>query len=260
MKIDRDRRFRWRPAVIALVAVSIAMTVACWPVQRQVAVNFAVETQTLPLWVKTMEFIDRDRGLAELSGRVLDRISGDEARAMAALAWTRANIRPQPPQLPVVDDHIWHIVIRGYGLPDQQADVFTALLAYAGTPAFWTLIGNPPDEMPLSYARVEGRWAAFDVAEGVVFRNRDGSLATPDELAASAGLVRAASTRVSIDPDRYATYFSGYRAPEIPDVLRIDLQRPLPRLRYELRRLVGNQPNAWQMRPRAAQQDQKGPR
>ena len=246
-----DRR-AFRRSAIALALAAIVMTVACWPTSRFVGVNFVVTEQTLPLWVKAMEFVDRDRNMARAAHAVLNEIDGDEAKATAALTWTRANIRNAPPGLPIVDDHIWHVVIRGYGQPDQQADVFTTLLAYAGVPAYWALIGKQPEEIPISYVRIRDRWRVYDAARGLVFRNGSGDLATPEEIAGNHDLIRAAAAPAVDDIEEYLTRFNGYQAPVAPDVLRADLQMPGRRLWYEIRKPLGMQGREWQMRPSAA--------
>jgi hypothetical protein len=152
----------------------------------------------------------------------------------------------------VIDDHIWHIMIRGYGEPDQQADVFTTLLGYAGVRAFWMLVGEPPDELPISYVWIRGRWRVYDVAGRIVFRNRQGDLATPDDLAADPQLIDAAASAAGLDASRYLAHFKGYMPAQAPEVFRADLQMPRRRVWYELRSVVGLQGREWSMRPPAA--------
>lgn len=243
-------RRRFRRAAFAAAACAVLLTVACWPSSRFVGLNFVVTEQTLPLWAKAVDFIDRDLNLTRTSQAVLAAAGGDEARADAALAWTRANVRPQPAALPIVDDHVWHVIVRGYGQPDQMADVFTTLLAYAGVRAYWTLVGQPPDELPLSYVWIRDRWRVYDVANGIKFRNRDMDLATPAELVADRELIRAAAMQADLDLDRYLSYFSGFQPPSVPEVSRADLQMPGRRLRHEARRLLGIERRGWEMRSR----------
>src|SRR5688572_9967686 len=102
---DRFRRLR-RAALVGSVAVLLLM-IACWPTSRFVGVNHIVSRQTLPLWVKAVDFIDRDLNLARTAHAVLGDTAGDDAKAAAALAWTRANIRNTPGGMPFVDDHVW---------------------------------------------------------------------------------------------------------------------------------------------------------
>jgi hypothetical protein len=240
-----------RRLAIVLGVAALMTTVACWPATRLVGVDFVITQQSLPLWVKAMEFIDRDRNLASTAQAVLGGIDGDEAKAAAALAWTRANIRNAPGGLPVIDDHIWHVLIRGYGQSDQQADVFTTLLVYEGVPAYWMFIGSKPHEMPISYVLIRDRWRVFDVARGLVFRNAAGDLATPEQIAADLNLVRAGVAPVIDDVEGYVARFAGYTAPPAPDVLRAHLQMPGRRLWYEIQRPLGMQGREWQMRPPA---------
>ena len=242
----------WSRRVVAGAAViAIVMTVACWPTSRYVGVNFVISEQRLPLWVKAVEFIDRDVNFGRTADAVLSGIQEGEAMAEAALAWTRANIRPAPGGLPIVDDHLWNVIVRGYGQADQQADVFTTLLAYRGVRAYWMFIGRQPAEIAVSYVWIRDRWRVYDVARGIVFRNASGDLATPEELAANHDLIKIAAAPAVEDVDNYLSHFDGYQAPVAPDVLRADLQMPARRARFEAQRLLRMQGREWQMRPPA---------
>ena len=244
-----DRRRTVRRAAIAGVLLALVVTVASWPTSRLVGINFVVTTETLPLWIKAVDFIDRDLNVARTAQAVMNQESDDAAKAAAALAWTRANIRPQPPSLPVVDDHIWHVIIRGYGLDDQRADVFTTLLVYAGVPAYWMLIGGSGQELALSYVRIRDAWRVYEVTNGVVFRHGNGELATPDDLAGDRELIRAAAHAAGLHAESYLEHFSGYRPPQAPDMLRAEMQMPGRRAWQEVRRLMGRPAREWQMRP-----------
>lgn len=245
----RERLQRSRPVVIGAVVAVVLITVANWPVTRLVGVNFVVSEVRLPLWAKAVDFIHRDVNVDAVASAVLGGAVDDEAKAAAAFNWTRAHIRTQPEGLPVIDDHIWHIIIRSYGKPDQQADVFTTLLTYAGVRAYWVLVGVPPDEVPMSYARIRGRWRVYDVANGIVFRNRVGELATPEDLAGDRELIRMAAAGAHLDVARYEARLRNYRSPDPPDVLRADLQMPGRRLWHEMKSVAGLQGRVWQMRP-----------
>jgi hypothetical protein len=61
----------------------------------------------------------------------------DQQKAKAIFEWKIKHIVKQPPQLPVIDDHPWHIIVRGYGMADQMADVFAVLSNYAGLKSFF---------------------------------------------------------------------------------------------------------------------------
>lgn len=255
----RERRRLILRIALAGGVLAAMLTIACWPTSQLVGVNHVISERTLPLWAKAVDFIHRDANTRRLSHDVLAAHADAEARATAAFAWTRANIRPTPPSYPIVDDHIWHIIVRGYGQRDQMADVFTTLLAYGGVPAYWTLIGQPPDELPLSYVRIRDQWRVYDVANGVVFRNRHADLATAVELAADHELIRAAAAQAQLDVNRYLGYFAGFAPPPVPDVSRADLQMPARRLWHEARRLVGMPGREWEMRPRSKARRAEGP-
>jgi len=247
-----NRRSALKRTVVAGVVVAALFVAGLWPTSRLVGVDHVVTEQTVPLWTKAVDFIHRDVNMAVTARSIFSNAPDDEGKVAAALAWTKANVRPQPTSLPVIDDHIWHIVIRGYGQPDQQADVFTTMLAYAGVRAYWMLVGDPPDEVPISYVWIRSRWRVYDVANQIVFRNRSGDLATPEDLASDHQLIRTSAASAGLDSARYLLRFTGYVAPHAPDVLRADLQMPRRRLWHELRGTVGLQGQEWQMRSPAA--------
>ena len=231
-----------RAAIVRMavaVAVAAAVTVASWPTTRLVGVNFVITRETMPLWKKTSEFIDRDARLRQRSRSVLAGVSGDAAKAASALAWTRAHVRHAPAGLPVIDDHISAVVDRGYGQADQQADVFTTILVYGGLPAYWQVIGARPRFIPLSYVLIDGQWCVFDVTRGLTFRTAGGALATPADVAGTRGLVERVAREAGLrDVDEYLWYFSGYRPPQPPHILRAELQMPWRRLTFEIGRLI----------------------
>lgn len=242
------RRRRLTAAICLLLFVAGAV-VAAWPTRRRVGVDFVVAEHRLPLLVKTVDFIDRDMNLARTAEAVVRPHKTDEDRLAAALAWTRQHVLPQPVDLPTIDDHVWYVIVRGYGQPDQQADVMTTLLAYENMPAYWGLAGTPPHELPLSYVRIDGQWRVVDAAHGIVFRTGDGTLATPEQIAAMPALVHTAAAGRVRDVDAYLEYFRGYRAPIAPDVTRADMQMLGRRLLFEARKLVGAQGRVWSIRP-----------
>jgi hypothetical protein len=128
---------------LALCAIGLAalIAVANVPTTTYQGVNFVVSARTLPAYVKALDFADRDanyKGLArQIAGRaVLRRGAAARCLRLDAREYPRHALR-----IPVVDDHVWHIIIRGYGEDDQKADVFTTLLTYAGMRAYWIFIG-----------------------------------------------------------------------------------------------------------------------
>jgi hypothetical protein len=213
---------RRRVAAFGLLLVGIALM----PVQTRQGVNYQVTSRRVPLYEKALGFALRDAEYRRVAREITRGLSGEEARAMALFEWTRTHIRPTPSGWPVVDDHILHIMIRGYGEPDQQADVFTTLAAYRGLPAFWKIIraDEGAGKLVLSFVKIEGHWTTWDVHQGVVFRNAAGALAAVEELAHQPELVRPHEPYVAQALARFS----------VPEILRARQQMPIPRLWFEL--------------------------
>jgi hypothetical protein len=210
-------------------------------------VNYEVTPHSLPLYAKALDFLDRDVNYRRLAADVTSGATTDEARLRAVFDWTRAQVRDTPSGFPVIDDHIWHIIVRGYGENDQKADVFTTLLTYAGVRAYWILIGPRP-ELVLSLVRVDGSWHPVDVAGGVVFRTAQGGLATVEDLALDRGLAaRQGPPQYHGLP--YARYFEGFQAPVAPDLTHAEMQMIWPRAWLSVKRLVGRGGTTWELRP-----------
>lgn len=156
------------------------------------------------------------------------------------LEWTRGHIRRIPPGFPLVDDHILHIIIRGYGEEEQSADVFTCLSSYAGIPAFWGVVTPGAGEQKrliLSFCRVGGQWTVWDVARGIAFRRKDGSLASVSELATDPDLRSFNARRLKHRGRLYADYLSnGLPHFFVPAFTRPEKQMPCPRFLFEVER------------------------
>jgi hypothetical protein len=234
---------RWRPArgaaVVALVLVAALVAVSMLPVTTRQGVDYVVTTHRLPLYLKALDFVDRDLNYRALARRVTAGEATEAGRMLALLAWTRANVRDQPFGFPVIDDHVWHIIVRGYGVDEQKADVFATLATYAGLPAYWINLKAGRERLPVALVRVGDRWRVLDVANGLVFRNRRGELATAEEIAVDhAPVATAAGTRV-YRGQAYGEFFRGFGLPAPPAVLRAEKQMPWPRLSYEAKRRLG---------------------
>ena len=238
---------QWRvPALVLIVALTVAIGIANLPVQTKQGVDFVTSSSTLPLYVKALDFVQRDASYRRLAHRIAGDGTSPEARAVALFDWTRKNIRDTPKGFPIVDDHVWHTIVRGYGEDDQKADVFTTLATYAGVPSFYALTQDSSGELPLSFAWIDGKWVVCDVANGVMFRNSRGALASASEVADNPGIVVEVSAGRVYRDRPYASYFMGFRPPAAPDVLRPELQMVWPRVSHRLKRLVGLGRREWQ--------------
>lgn len=232
------------------IAVALSLTivaVANIPTTTKQGVNFVVSPRSMPLYAKALDFIDRDVNYRRLAAEITAGAATDEAKLRAVFDWTRANVRDTPVGMPVVDDHIWHIIVRGYGQDDQKADVFTTLLTYAGVRAYWIFIGTEP-ELVLSLALVNGQWRAVDVSNGVIFRTASGRLATQEDLGADHALaVKEGPATYRGVP--YARYFARFSAPLAPGLTHPEMQMLWPRVWFSIARVIGRGGTTWEMRP-----------
>ncbi len=233
------KRRRWLRTLVVIVACCTVMGVllvvlALWPLPTHQGVNYNVTRYTIPAYVKAMEFVTRHWRYRELAQRIVADRKTPQDRVIALYEWTRKHIQPIPRHFPVVDDHIWHIIVRGYGGSDQQADVFTTLCVYAGIPAFWRIVSpvNGGRKLVLSFVRLDHGWTVFAVALDWTFYDAQGRLLT---------LAQLQQMPNRLQPHRYrGVDASAYIAPlanlQPPQPLRAHLQMPWLRLRYELKK------------------------
>ncbi len=238
----RARTSPWTRRLLAVTVVVAALGgVAFWPATTRQGVNYQVSIHRLPLYAKASEFVERSAQYRQLADDVMRGVNGDEARALAAFAWTCRTIKPMPAGVAVIDDHIANIVSRGYGTGDQQADVFATIATYGGVRSFWARV--PMDRstpgMILSFAHVDGAWRVFDVARHVAFRTSEGRLATLDAVRTTPSLVPDALRALTVDGASYVEVLAGASMPPVPDVLRAEMQMPMPRLWHEFQAVLG---------------------
>jgi hypothetical protein len=224
-----------------LVASSCAVLIL--PATTRRGVDFRVTEYTIPLYVKAIEFLQRHYQYELLVSRICAGKTADEDCASAIFDWTHENIPPTPPGWPVVDDHVVNIIIRGHGTTDQMADVFATLSTYAGMPAFFKAVKAPDRgaSIMLTFARVGGVWTVFDVERHVAFKDRAGRFASVDALIADPKLVDAQIETTLPGGAPYSAFISkAALLPFAPPIAsHADLQQPWPRIRYEVRKLMG---------------------
>jgi hypothetical protein len=203
--------------------------------------NYEVSTHRLPLYLKMLQFMDRSAQYQQIAEEVTRGSTSDAERVLKVFDWTRRHIKWTPDGWPIVDDHVLNIIIRGHGVNDQQADVFTTLTTYAGVPAFWSRV--PLDhELPgvlLAFARVDDRWRVFDVALGVVFRTPAGGLAALDDIAVNPAIIPESVRMRPVEQVTYSQILRTASMPPVPRTLRAELQMPVPRVLYEMKAAIG---------------------
>lgn len=216
--IVRGRRRVWL-GISALMSLVIVVAALGAPASTRRGVGHVVTTREVPLYLKSLDFVDRDLNYRALARSITAGSATDEARTVAVFLWTRDNIRDVPDWVPLVDDHVWHIIVRGQGTNDQTADVFTTLVVYAGVPAYWVFNRSGRGPRVVSLAKIDGAWRVFDVHGGRIFRGPAGALMTVDEV------MQMGIFGVAIPPP--------------PSLLRAELQMLGPRLLFEARRVSG---------------------
>jgi len=237
---------RWFPWVLtAALLLVVGSAILTLPTTTFQGVNYRVTAYRIPAYVKAIDLIQRHYQYGLLVSRICGGKSSDEDCVIALFNWTHENIRPTPAGWPVVDDHPLNIAIRGYGKSDQMADLFTILSVYAGVPAFFKFLTIDDRMLVLSFVQLDGKWIPFDVEHHTTFRNRNGQMANVDELLADPALVDAGTGNVLPGGLVYSRFVSRKTlAPfVVPSTLRGELQQPIARLGYELRRLVGMEPS-----------------
>lgn len=228
---------RW---VVEGTLVICAGALLAMPVSTRQGIDYAITVQRLPLYVKAFRFMDRDREYRRLTGEALQGAVSDGERVLALYRWTRAHVRPTPEGFPIVDDHILHIIIRGYGQPDQAADVFTMLSTYAGLPAFWRRVRLQPKDpgVVLSFVRLADGWTVFDVAQGLAFVDQRGRPMPLEALLGQPTLITTVAAGRSPNVSSYRSYLERAQPVVPPPVLRAQMQMPWPRLAYEVKRAL----------------------
>lgn len=141
------------------------------PTTTRQGVNGVLFVKKIPLYVKVCGFLYRDDHYRTLAHNVTYGIKGDRDKVMAIYDWSIKNIRIPPKGFPIIDDHIWDIIVRGYGVDDQKADVFTTLASYAGYKAFWEklCLEKTSESLVISFVKINNTWCMFDVYNGKCF-------------------------------------------------------------------------------------------
>ena len=227
---------------LAICIAGLVLIAALFNVQlpTKQGINYEVKIYKIPLYIKMIEFIDRDYRYRALSREIVKNLRSDRDKAIAILKWVRSNIKTDIPKgWPIYDDHIWHIIVRGYGGSDQVADVFTTLSAYSGLDAGWAKVFVPGNSrgLILSFVKVGGQWRVFDVMRGVYFTNGEGEIASVEDLLA--GRYEKGITASVIDSSglTYEDYFKYIERYMYDIASRPRKQMPLQRIFYELKDL-----------------------
>jgi len=223
--------------VILIIACLGGIVLLNSQVTTQKCINYKCREIKIPLYLKLLNFFDRHFNYKLLAREITAGAESEDQKAIAIFHWVTANIRPAPEGFPIIDDHIWNIIIRGYGTSDQHCDVFSTLCNYAGLDALylWVDASDTKSRISLSLAKISGEWGVFDPYNGVYFMNSQGGLAKPNDLTSGNWSTQGSLSREYPD---YAIYL-----PNLPQISesglhRSNIQSPLKRLIYQFKKKI----------------------
>ena len=149
-------------------------------------INYKVRELKIPLYLKISNFFDRHYNYKWLVKRILHDQKEENEKAKSIFHWTATHIKRQPPELDIVDDHVWHIIVRGYGVDGQEDDVCATLSNYAGLKATILTLkgssGSVPGHISFTAVYFKGAWHLSDPYRHVSFDNRKAEWATINEI------------------------------------------------------------------------------
>ncbi len=234
----------WKQWFVMLVLLLIGFFVATRPVPTHQGINYRVRVIKIPLYVKVMEFLDRDYHYRRLAEEIAGAEATDTAKAEAIFRWIGERLYAGTPQgLPVVDDHVWHVIVRGYGEDDQLADVMATLAAYVGVPsAVQRLRPSGLDgRISLALVQLDGRWVPVDPYRRFWFADAEGVLMDVETIRRNPLSTERIVGACEIGGVPYARFLETLEvlAAESDGALRASRQMPWRRCWIEFRRWWG---------------------
>lgn len=192
----------------------LIVVIGAVPTESREAENGAVVTHRLPLWEKVTWFYLRHVELERTARVVAGGETDPQRRVLKLMEWTRKTVRHIPPGLPLVDDHISHIVHRRYGNAGQLAEVFTALTTYTGNDGRWKGYSPPgtKERVYLSFVASDAGWWVFDVWNGIWFETASGDIATIKDFQRPETLRRRGHAPTAISTIPYSAYYQDLEA------------------------------------------------
>lgn len=226
-----------RKAFLILLIIILGVFLLNMEVSTRQGINYRMQDLKTPLYLKSLDFFDRHYNYRQLVKRIIKDAKNDEERVMRLFDWTGENIRKTPIGMPVIDDHVWYIIVRGYGEADQSSDVFTTLCNYAGIKAFYSLAYSQgrKEMLPLSFVKIGNKWVAFDPYRKVYFKDKNGDLADIEALKHNNWVIQARGENPELD---YSSYFENLPSVIEAGLTRANIQSPINRLLFEVKKRI----------------------
>jgi len=149
-------------------------------------------------------------------------------------------VQPTPPGFPVVDDHVLHTIIRGYGTPDQQAEVLALLAIDSGYPSTGMHLQVPGSRagIDITVVQLGTGLVICDVEHRLLFRNDTGHLARLETLLQHPEWIAASAGSLVVGGVPYVRHLETLRTTPI-SFSRMEAQRVWPRLRQMMFSWIG---------------------
>lgn len=226
--------------ISALLIISV-ISVLNVSVTTRKGVNYKIHTIEIPLYLKILGFYERHYNYKYLTKTIIKNTKSDKEKALKLLEWTYKNMKDIPAGLPIVDDHVWHTIVRGYGVPEQFSDIFTTLCNYADLDAFMYRLytKEKSSKITVSFVKTNKQWTLFDPYNGAYFKNQKGGLSTVEDIIKSDWSVKTLGhLRTNV---QYGEYFENITSINYKDAhkwSRANIQSPLNRLVYSIRKII----------------------
>lgn len=236
-RISIKRKTLWKAVFLFICIIVLGWVLNIETTTRQ-GINDRVQTIPIPLYLKLFGFFDRHLHYRWLAGRIITNEMDNQQKAEAIFQWTVSNIAKQPSQLSVIDDHAWHIIVRGYGEEDQLSDVFATLANYAGLKAFLLnckgSAGSIKKHIWIAAVYYDNYWHVCDVYRNTVFINEANKWATLQEIIASKWQLHLydhteESIQEYVDYQKYFEKFKQLDFDQLHRKNRSAIQAPFPR-------------------------------
>lgn len=238
---------RIAPALILILAVVL---IANFPAYIRSGVGGNYTRIRMPLYAKWTQFLARHYEYERMTKEIVAGCRTEEDKALAILKWTRANLKDMPEGMPVHDDHILYIIIRGYAVPEQFQDVFTTLCVYSGIPAFYKTMYDKSHKTKhvLSFVMLDGKWRVFDAYYGNYLKNAKGDIASIDDIVADPSIVDKCSwCAMMVRGVPYKEYYANMGTVTAPQTFRAKKQMPLGRIIFEIKKALRIEKDAYEL-------------
>lgn len=228
--------------IFSVILFAAAFFVLNIEVTTRQGIDYKVSTIKIPLYLKLLDFVDRHYNYRQLLTRIVRPNDNEQEKVVKIFSWVYANIRQQPDGLPVIDDHVWHIIVRGYGVADQFSDVFATLCNYAGSNAHYLYISSKDglSKIIFVFVNIMGKWYIFDPYNGVYFTDKAGTLA--DVYSIKAGDYRIKYINAPGEDNlKYENYIRNLPDRHEFTLKRENIQSPLKRILYGIKQFLAGQ-------------------